>query len=54
MALKFKSVFALLHMKIISGQWPEGYKIPTEMELCEHFEVSRVLAFTLNEHLLSR
>lgn len=42
MALKFKSVFALLHMKIISGQWPEGYKIPTEMELCEHFEVSRV------------
>ena len=42
MALKFKSVFALLHMKIISGQWPEGYKIPTEMELCEHFQVSRV------------
>ncbi len=42
MALKFKAVFALLHMKIISGQWPEGYKIPTEMELCEHFQVSRV------------
>jgi len=42
MALKFKSVFALLHMRIISGQWPEGYKIPTEMELCEHFGVSRV------------
>jgi len=42
MALKFKAVFAQLQLKIISGQWPEGYKIPTEMELCEYFEVSRV------------
>jgi DNA-binding GntR family transcriptional regulator len=29
-------------MKIISGEWPEGFKIPPEMELCETFGVSRV------------
>jgi DNA-binding GntR family transcriptional regulator len=42
MALKFKSVFTELQMKIIAGEWPEGFKIPTEVELCEVFDVSRV------------
>lgn len=42
MALKFKSVFSQLQMKIIFGEWPEGCRIPTEMELCEQFGVSRV------------
>ena len=42
MALKFKSVFTQLQTKIICGQWPEGFKIPTEMELCEEYGVSRV------------
>ena len=27
--------------KIHSGEWPVGYMIPTEMQLCEQFEVSR-------------
>jgi DNA-binding GntR family transcriptional regulator len=42
MALKFKYVFTQLQMKIIFGEWPEGYRIPTEMELCEQYNVSRV------------
>ena len=42
MALKFKSVFAQLQMKIIFGEWPEGYRIPTEMKLCDQYGVSRV------------
>ncbi len=42
MALKFKTVFTQLQMKIIFGEWPEGYRIPTEMELCEQYGVSRV------------
>lgn len=42
MALKFKSVFTQLQMKIIFGEWPEGYRIPTEMELCDQYGVSRV------------
>lgn len=42
MALKFKYVFTQLQMKIIFGEWPEGYRIPTEMELCEQYDVSRV------------
>ncbi|MGH0052955.1 MAG: GntR family transcriptional regulator [Sphaerochaetaceae bacterium] len=42
MALKFKTVFTQLQMKIIFGEWPEGYRIPTEMELCEQYKVSRV------------
>ncbi len=27
--------------KIESGEWPVGHMLPTEMELCEQFEVSR-------------
>lgn len=42
MALKFKNVFSQLQMKIVFGEWPEGFKIPTEMELCEQYGVSRV------------
>lgn len=42
MALKFKTVFTQLQMKIIFGEWPEGYRIPTEMDLCEQYNVSRV------------
>ncbi len=42
MALKFKTVFTQLQMKIIFGEWPEGYRIPTEMELCQLYAVSRV------------
>ncbi len=54
MALKFKSVFAQLQMKVISGQWPEGYKIPTEMELCEQYQVSRVTIRRALDGLVNR
>lgn len=42
MALKFKTILTQLQMKIISGEWSEGFKIPTEMELCVQYGVSRV------------
>ncbi|MBI9096113.1 MAG: GntR family transcriptional regulator [Sphaerochaeta sp.] len=42
MALKFKTILTQLQMKIISGEWSEGFKIPTEMELCTQYGVSRV------------
>ena len=42
MALKFQTIYAQLQAKIVSGEWPEGYRIPTEMELCQLFSVSRV------------
>lgn len=54
MALKFKSVFSLMQTKIISGQWPEGHKIPTEMELCEQYGVSRVTIRRALEGLVDR
>lgn len=31
-----------LREKIESGEWKEGYKIPTEKEICEMFNVSRI------------
>ena len=42
MALKFKTILAQLQMKIISGEWSEGFKLPTEMDLCVQYGVSRV------------
>ena len=30
--------------KIETGEWAEGQKIPTEKELCEMFNVSRITA----------
>ncbi len=42
MALKFKTILTQLQMKIISGEWSEGFKMPTEMELCDLYGVSRV------------
>ncbi|MGB4408097.1 MAG: GntR family transcriptional regulator [Sphaerochaeta sp.] len=42
MALKFKTILTQLQTKIISGEWSEGFKMPTEMELCAQYGVSRV------------
>jgi len=42
MALKFKTILTQLQMKIISGEWSEGFKMPTEMDLCAQYGVSRV------------
>ncbi|MDT4761935.1 GntR family transcriptional regulator [Sphaerochaeta sp. PS] len=53
MALKFKTVLTQLQMKIISGEWSEGFKMPTEMELCGQFGVSRVTIRRALEELVS-
>lgn len=41
MALKSSTVFSSLQDKILSGEWPENCRIPTEMELCSLYGVSR-------------
>ncbi len=42
MKLKYQAVLNDLENKIITGVWPEGVMIPTELELCEKYEVSRI------------
>lgn len=54
MALKFKTILAQLQMKIISGEWGEGFKMPTEMELCEQYGVSRVTIRRALEELVAQ
>lgn len=39
--------------KIHSGEWPVGYMIPTEMQLCEQFDVSRSTVRTAMAKLVS-
>jgi DNA-binding GntR family transcriptional regulator len=42
MQLKYQAVLMDLQNKIISGLWPENAMIPTEIELCDQFGVSRI------------
>ena len=42
MQLKYQAVFMDLQNKILSGYWPEGAMIPTEIELCRKHNVSRI------------
>ncbi len=42
-----------LYEKINSGEWPEGYKIPSESELCAEYGISRTtVRAVLNEMVL--
>lgn len=52
-AIKFKTILSKLQMKIISGEWGEGFKMPTEMELCELYGVSRVTIRRALEQLVA-
>ncbi len=42
MQLKYQAVLMDLQNKIISGIWPENVMIPTELELCDQYAVSRI------------
>lgn len=42
MELKYQRIFLELKQKITTGVWPIGAKIPTEMELCKKYAVSRI------------
>ena len=53
MALKFKTILTQLQMKIISGEWSEGFKMPTEMDLCAQYGVSRVTIRRALEELVT-
>ncbi len=53
MALKFKTILSQLQMKIISGEWSEGFKMPTEMNLCSQYGVSRVTIRRALEELVA-
>ena len=37
-----RKIFASFQDKILSGAWPEGTAMPTEIELCSLFDVSRI------------
>jgi DNA-binding GntR family transcriptional regulator len=37
-----RKVFSAIQEKIFSGTWPEGTAMPTELELCAIFNVSRI------------
>jgi GntR family transcriptional regulator len=39
---KYQEIYFDLQKKIISGDLPEGTQIPTEVELCEIYKVSRI------------
>jgi GntR family histidine utilization transcriptional repressor len=42
------SILSHLRERIVSGAWPPGYRIPSEMELCDTFSCSRM---TVNKAL---
>ncbi|MFA6688651.1 MAG: GntR family transcriptional regulator [Sphaerochaetaceae bacterium] len=42
MGLKFQNVFSDIQSKIFNGTWIYGEKIPSEMELCDIYGVSRI------------
>ncbi|MDC7246049.1 MAG: GntR family transcriptional regulator [Sphaerochaetaceae bacterium] len=42
MQLKYQAVLTDIQSKIISGLWPENSMIPTELELCSIYKVSRI------------
>ncbi len=37
-----EQIRSYIHSKILSGDWPAGYQIPSERELSDQFQVSRV------------
>lgn len=37
-----EQIRAYIHSKILAGDWPSGYQIPSERELSDQFQVSRV------------
>ena len=37
----YYQVETYIRTKIESGEWPSGFKLPTETELCQYFGVSR-------------
>ena len=38
---KYEQIFKSLEKDILSGRYPVGHYLPTEMELCQHFSASR-------------
>lgn len=59
MSKRYVEVRNTITEKIESGEWPIGYKIPKETELCEEFEVSRTtvrhaLSYLVNDGKIRR
>lgn len=40
----YAQLASILRGKILSGMWPDGYEIPTLIELCDQYDVARVTA----------
>lgn len=41
----YYQVETYIRTKIESGEWPSGFKLPTETELCQYFGVSRTTPY---------
>ena len=55
----YHQLYEILHSKIVHGEWQPGDMIPTESELIEQYEVSRMtvrqaLDILVNEGLIYR
>lgn len=50
----YRQLYDLLLDKIQSGEWPVDFKIPTENELCEQYNVSRMTVRLATEELKAK
>ncbi|WP_439813807.1 GntR family transcriptional regulator [Zavarzinia sp. CC-PAN008] len=44
---------SIMRSKIMSGEWPDGFEIPTLHELCEQYQVARVTARQATQMLVA-
>lgn len=40
----YAQLSSILRSKVMRGEWPEGFEIPTLADLCEQYEVARITA----------
>ncbi|MCM3644904.1 PLP-dependent aminotransferase family protein [Priestia aryabhattai] len=49
----YQQIFIYMKNKIISGEWPDGFRIPSQRKLADEFEVNRSTIVTVLEELKS-
>ncbi|WP_251551246.1 GntR family transcriptional regulator [Neobacillus muris] len=48
----YKQIADYIRQKVDEGEWPVGYQVPTEIRLCEQFNVSRITVVKALERLV--
>jgi GntR family transcriptional regulator len=49
----YAQLASILRGKILAGDWPHGYEIPTLMDLCQQYDVARVTARQATQTLVA-